>query len=569
MASQPAPPATRPLFPVYAIFEGGGATGMAHVGAVKAMEALDIRPVGVAGASAGAIIAALLAVGVRADDMLGGPDPVRWNIFLKHGATPVALLGKANWSLLPLLRRKWLAVPIAALLLLSPFGPFLLAAIGLTLLLRLCGIGGPFGLWYRLGFFRTREARNFLNARLLERVQEAALKSSRLVPPAEHRVTFADIDPAYGFTPLKIVVTNIDQGRLEIIDNSCQDTVVADAVIASMSIPMLFRPAKIRGYRPRPGRYVDASDRYVDGGLVSNLPIWVFLQDKLAAERQRGNRRPLPILAFQLKRVPGGSRENPANGSASYLWNGLFAYLGQVAHTGVFGSQKTIARTIPNLEIVEIKSELGLLAFDCGRGNALAARDWAEEQAHPVLARRFHIWPADVQAALDKLLRETRALLADIKAADGTPRFAAKQLATARLALLLQADGGDLRVVAAANRKRDADDIMAYDLNSPAAPLAFRTRDSHFFRLSGQSAKRLLMTKYEFVRQRPSLELLIAVPIFQDVETWNETDLQKRPNPLGLLVLDGDFDLKAAYESRAVLMFLVGRSVEFAGQLRP
>jgi NTE family protein len=45
----------------FAIFEGGGAKGLAHVGALKAAESRNLEFIGVAGASAGAIIAALVA----------------------------------------------------------------------------------------------------------------------------------------------------------------------------------------------------------------------------------------------------------------------------------------------------------------------------------------------------------------------------------------------------------------------------------------------------------------------------------------------------------------------------
>jgi predicted acylesterase/phospholipase RssA len=50
------------------IFEGGGAKGLAHVGALKSIEG-RVDFVGVAGSSAGAIVAALVAVGYTADEL--------------------------------------------------------------------------------------------------------------------------------------------------------------------------------------------------------------------------------------------------------------------------------------------------------------------------------------------------------------------------------------------------------------------------------------------------------------------------------------------------------------------
>lgn len=54
---------------MFGIFEGGGAKGLAHVGTVAEVQELGVRFVGVAGASAGAIVAALIAVGYKAKDL--------------------------------------------------------------------------------------------------------------------------------------------------------------------------------------------------------------------------------------------------------------------------------------------------------------------------------------------------------------------------------------------------------------------------------------------------------------------------------------------------------------------
>ena len=48
---------------VFGIFEGGGAKGLAHAGAIAVAQELGVQFVGVAGTSAGAIVAALVAVG--------------------------------------------------------------------------------------------------------------------------------------------------------------------------------------------------------------------------------------------------------------------------------------------------------------------------------------------------------------------------------------------------------------------------------------------------------------------------------------------------------------------------
>ena len=52
-----------------AVFEGGGVKGIGLVGAVAATEALGYEFINVAGTSAGAIVAALVAAGYRASEL--------------------------------------------------------------------------------------------------------------------------------------------------------------------------------------------------------------------------------------------------------------------------------------------------------------------------------------------------------------------------------------------------------------------------------------------------------------------------------------------------------------------
>ena len=57
----------------FGIFEGGGAKGLAHVGAIAVAQELGVQFVGVAGASAGAIVAALIAVGYAPREVYDPP----------------------------------------------------------------------------------------------------------------------------------------------------------------------------------------------------------------------------------------------------------------------------------------------------------------------------------------------------------------------------------------------------------------------------------------------------------------------------------------------------------------
>ena len=69
--------------------------------------------------------------------------------------------------------------------------------------------------------------------------------------------------------PLKVVATNVTRGNIRVFGGpQDQGRSVTEAVVASASFPLFFRPASIEG------------DLYVDGGLLSNLPVWVFDEER-------------------------------------------------------------------------------------------------------------------------------------------------------------------------------------------------------------------------------------------------------------------------------------------------
>jgi NTE family protein len=78
---------------VFGIFEGGGAKGLAHVGTIAAAQELGFQFVGVAGASTGAMVASLIAVGHSAKALY---DPVKRTGLLSGALTD--LFGPGKWD---------------------------------------------------------------------------------------------------------------------------------------------------------------------------------------------------------------------------------------------------------------------------------------------------------------------------------------------------------------------------------------------------------------------------------------------------------------------------------------
>ena len=153
---------------------GGGARGLSHIGVIKVLEEHDIYPDFIAGTSIGALVGALYASGLRADDI-----EREMRLGLRH----LARLADFRLSFHGLIQGKRVAAAL------EPF------------------LGG---------------------------------------------LTFADLE-----IPFACVATDILHGQQIVIRSGP----VINAVRASISIPGLFTPVKVRG------RYL------VDGGLVNMVPV--------------------------------------------------------------------------------------------------------------------------------------------------------------------------------------------------------------------------------------------------------------------------------------------------------
>ncbi len=85
------------------------------------------------------------------------------------------------------------------------------------------------------------------------------LFGQKLFNDANRRVYFSDLK-----IPLAMIGTNLETGQMEIYNSVQHPTMeVAEAVRRSMSIPFVFQP---RG----------SNFEFVDGGLCSNFPVWLF-----------------------------------------------------------------------------------------------------------------------------------------------------------------------------------------------------------------------------------------------------------------------------------------------------
>jgi NTE family protein len=156
---------------VFGVFEGGGAKGLAHVAAFAAAQRQGIRFLGVAGSSAGAIVAALIAAGHTPKALY---DPDTGAGFLSGDLTE--LLGGHQW-------RTWAAMNVDAEY------KFKRAS-----LIRIWGMM-PFYWWtWRKVLRDAVRRRGLFDTQAFETQFERWLQAAKAPPAGENRLRFRDLD---------------------------------------------------------------------------------------------------------------------------------------------------------------------------------------------------------------------------------------------------------------------------------------------------------------------------------------------------------------------------------------
>lgn len=228
-----------------AVFQGGGCRAAAFAGAYEAAYEAGVHFSEVAGTSAGSIIAALIGAGGRPGWVREQMKKLDFPSLIKPPRPQDGFPG---------------AIPRAM-------------ARGGALLLRCTpwAIMGPvlrFG-----GAYSSGELETWMNKLLRE-----------LLPQAKDPVRFGDL-----LMPTYVVATDLASGgpRVWSTDETATAS-VAFAVRASCSIPIFFQAV------------AEGDSRLVDGGVLSNLPVFVFSPRGRMAHQPHGRR----ILAFRLREEP-------------------------------------------------------------------------------------------------------------------------------------------------------------------------------------------------------------------------------------------------------------------------
>lgn len=316
---------------------------------------------------------------------------------------------------------------------------------------------------------------------------------------------------------------------------------VAEAVAASIAIPIVFKPARIPSYK-------QDTRLYADGGLVSNLPIWAFAEEKLNYERTRYQNGRVPVLAFGL------AGDAAAGEIRADDFAGLLAAVGRSA---IFGGQTVVHDFITDLMSVQVPVSLRTTQFEFTQELALNAYYEAHAEAARYLVSEIRIRPSRLADALNGFHDEITSIIARNEKKPLTGRL--------RLGLIRPIGKDSFRVVYGYNMKDDADDRMSFSSRAEGAPDAFIKRRPTLINYPAIARKpNYPMTKYEMALLRKTLNSGICLPIFANLAAWKEANTENRPVPLGVLSIDSDEDLSHLFANPAIMESLAIESLKLS-----
>lgn len=270
------------------VFQGGGCKAVAFIGAYEAALENGVCFTEFAGTSAGSLFAAIIAAGASVDEMKSFINSLDIPNLIERSQKK-----RKPWSRL---RLEFLKVIGKILMHLKPSMVNALVS--------------------------TLSDRGMCDAKIIEEVVESELQKLLKI---NTQVRFSDLK-----FPLTIIASDIKKHSVRIWNKKkTPNESVAKAVSCSCAIPFYFKPV---------------DDRYLDGGLLSNLPVSFF----------EGNFEDYSnILAFTL-----------SYSSTNIQEKNVMNYVADIMSTITEGATNIQIRSHHNIFVVPVRTNMGLLDFD-------------------------------------------------------------------------------------------------------------------------------------------------------------------------------------------------------------
>ncbi|WP_431205527.1 patatin-like phospholipase family protein [Bradyrhizobium betae] len=480
----------------FGVFEGGGAKGYAHVGALHAIEARGIKLEAVAGSSIGAVIALLVASGFSARELFHSADEGKSGLL---SASWIDHLNQTDWAAFKLFHDEYFRGPgQAAPVNLSFLG---MCKVALSLFSAARRHNHLFSqIWTRYGLTDSAGFREWLEAAVREKL---GVESGP--------VLFRHMK-----LPLKVVAGDLLSGKMRVFGGMRDaDLNAIDAAVASASYPLFFQPYKFEG------------SLFVDGGLVSNLPAWVFDEERSTQSK------PTPTFGFRFVEVPLVGRVQPT----ATLPTSFPQFFKHLATTAVFGGQELGARGIDDYYAFRLAADIDTLAFDEIEAKAPTLIEAGRKGVSEFFDSQ--LGPSDPDF-IEMLLGIVANFI--VQALD---RRAKEKLSHLRSFVLIRPSPNIIKVAYAANATEDADDRLRIRSDAPGMAQCFSVKEPvltivpdvpHAIRVNPA-------LKYEHAARPRDVITNYAIPIFADPENWLRSRPDLRDEPIAVLVIDSSNEL--------------------------
>lgn len=469
----------------YGIFQGGGMKGYAHVGALAAAEARKIEFDMVAGTSAGAIVASLVALGFTSTELYDPERPLGQRGVLD--VDPFDIIGRDHAQELNFLMGDYQRLRVRF-------------ATKDVLLGRTRKIGNALMFWIRyrkireslmdgFGIVPTNGLESWLDGIYRQRLS------------LDRAVVFADFPK-----PLKVVTADAGHGNMEVLGgDGHHDLPVAKAVTASACFPFLFEPVEL------------LDGLHIDGGLVSNLPVWIFDH-----ERNQGKSFK-PTFGFRLKSELLEPKQPAPDGFPSFLL--------QLIQTVQAGTRKLEQRRIDHYYPIDLEAQIDTLSLGGIQENAVSLIEEGRKCVDDYFLAK--LGPRDPEHMKNVLRVVINAL---------TERFGWQGLRVRASVLLSEPGASHARIAYSARMENDADDILRVRNDGYGVGAAFRLKEPVYVNLVAGSRADLGLDKYEFGTRPADICSFYSIPIFLDTNEWRIPVPADRVGPEACLVLDTSRD---------------------------
>lgn len=495
--------------PIFVILDGGGVKGAALAGCIRGLDSTRVfKYLGFGGTSAGAIVSLLASVGYSGDELVHiTTEEITFREFLDDGGVQLDQL-------------KQLATQLAD------------STAGVRSYLRI----GRLLLKHRRLLRQLSTRRGLYDAVPLQKFLCEKIKRKHPSVRKPEELSFRELNELTGME-LKVLASDVIN-RCPVVFSAADNPKmpVIDAVRASMCYPFVFTPVSF------------GSRLLADGGLASNLPVFLFEAERLA-------NRHAQVIAFDL--VPESTGHTPKPG--------LLPYARDVLATALEASDDIVRDMVDGLHYVPVPIDASIDALDfeidkktriwlADRGANCALEHYtksvlskARSSVEQVQSRygRTEFYQTVLQAAVDELLFMLMS----------NEHAVVRESVRIRAHIMLPVSSDRRAVIYHANMDSDADNDLELPNNAGCSGEAVASKRVVAADLQAARSKpqEWGMTGAQANKVPSDLCLMVSIPIYVS-SGGKDADL----SPIGVFSVDTSADLRES-----------GWVVETEGELKP